>query len=126
MIVTVWSIALIGGHEWDPSVAQILIALKRLFQYSLKFINQFWIAVHRPQSDGETFKARPTLLCTLRVMRILLPLQGDRVHETRGIICSKFCSTFANPTHHVVDPVLICLAKSPNTYWATRSLWPDG
>ena len=33
----------------------------------------------------------------LRVMRILLPLQGDRVHETRGIICSKFCAILPIP-----------------------------
>ena len=98
-----------------PTLRTFWIVLKRLFQYSLKFINQFLDRCSVVRSlILRLFGLSVNFIAHfLRVMRILLPLQGDRVHETRGIICGKFGSTFANPAHHVVDPVLIRFGEIP-------------
>ena len=83
----------------DPNVAHILDCSKKAVSYSLKFINQFLDRCSVVRSlILRLFGLRVNFIAHfLRVMRILLPLQGDRVHEARSIICGKFGSTFANP-----------------------------
>ena len=82
-----------------PALRRFWIGLKRLFQYSLKFINQFLdrCSVVRCLILRLFGLSVNFLALFLRVMRILLPLQGDRVHETRSITSGKFDSTFADP-----------------------------
>ena len=66
-----------------PALRTFWIVLKRLFQYSLKFINQFLDRCSVVRSlILRLFGLSVNFIAHfLRVMRILLPLQGDRVHE---------------------------------------------